>query len=145
MSYFPANPRISAHQAPQGTSLALNDPLAHGYDDSDNIAGEGYFYGGEYDGGFTLPGFNPAIVAGNANQLDIAYGAPTRGTAGYPLHHHQYHGSQSMHHDHIGKNLQKIQQQPVDSYGVHTATGRGGNAHLMQSTTPPPMMLSAEN
>lgn len=59
------------------------------------------------------------------------------------MHHGNFHGSQSMHHDHFGKNLSKIPNAShVDSYGTPAigANGRPG-AILMHSTTPPPMMI----
>ena len=67
--------------------------------------------------------------------MDVQFQIP-RGFPGM----HNYHNSHSMHHDQIGKNVQKIQTQNLDSFvAPSVANGRGG--HLMQSTTPPPMII----
>ena len=62
-----------------------------------------FYYTGDYDFNY-----NPTM---NGHALDINGYPATRGT--FPIH--SYGHSQSMHHEHIGKNIQKIQSAAVDS------------------------------
>ena len=109
-AYVPVGTRLIAHHLAPTPPIGINDAIhlnGNGFDDTDSINNDPNFYYNDYDAAYGYSGVSTGIV-GATHQLDIPYptvAAHARGT--YPLH--SYHNSHSMHHEHIGKNLNKIQ------------------------------------